>query len=595
MAAPVCDDISRPAGQSAKPKGEAVATAINSLLKQLSDGPDFDIALVGYSTDDSGQAVVDSRWEGALAGRNFVATQDLADNPAAVEQRIRKIPDRANLTGFREESVGFPVWYRSRNQGTASQVRAFQRCAELLTEWNTSATGHRGQSVVVHICAGASGDGNPLKVIDGIRKSSIGGEPPLVFQILLSTSKLAPPTAYTGNRMALAQGAVRDVFDRSSELPAALVNALREAKTPIGKAARGLVYNARLQDVVQVLGLIKTLTRGWPSRPIPVVAPVAPTVPVDNVMETVAVETTPVNAAAETIRLDSVPVELGHADLVFELDPVDDEPLILDAGPREQAGLLVLVLDRSLGDPYAPNNESALQRLQEQANEILAQAAKKPTGQIEAAMISYGLDPTGEADVRTGFEGQLVGRACVRDNELPDGAIRVDVREEDVPNGIGGLMKIPVKKPIYFELDPTPSGGMRAGIQAVSAVVGEWLAAHPSANSRPVVVHLTRGCSDADCGPFEAALEPLTRLGDQVLLHHVVATEEPHPSVAYPTNDGALQTAPLQLLWRLSSPLLGGEELAQTRGPTISASSRGIVVNAKLDVLVPGLRSVVAS
>jgi len=75
-----------------KSNAERVATALNSLLNQLTRGPDFDVAVIGYQTDAADQVHVGSRWGGALGGREFVSTGELAASPLRVETRTRRVP-----------------------------------------------------------------------------------------------------------------------------------------------------------------------------------------------------------------------------------------------------------------------------------------------------------------------------------------------------------------------------------------------------------------------------------------------------------------------------------------------------------------------
>ena len=69
MDTPVSRDPNNPitAAASAKSKAESIGTAVNALLNKLTQGPDFDIALVGYRSDADGGVDVASRWGGTLA------------------------------------------------------------------------------------------------------------------------------------------------------------------------------------------------------------------------------------------------------------------------------------------------------------------------------------------------------------------------------------------------------------------------------------------------------------------------------------------------------------------------------------------------
>ena len=140
-------------GQPPKSKAASLATALNALFKRLGDAPDFDVALIGYQTDSAEQAVVESRWGGALAGREFVSSKELAGNPVTVETRTRKLPNPAGFGPPVEEPVSFPVWYVPQSKGKAPQVAAFRRCHELMTNWLASAGPNPGAPRPSHAAA----------------------------------------------------------------------------------------------------------------------------------------------------------------------------------------------------------------------------------------------------------------------------------------------------------------------------------------------------------------------------------------------------------------------------------------------------------
>ena len=125
-------------GQVPKSKSASIATAANALLKRLGNGSNFDIAVVGYHTDGD-QAIVESRWAGALAGRDFVSVREMADSPATIEERTRKVPNPAGFGPPIEQPVQFPVWYTPDPKGQACQVAAFRRCRDLIGEWSATA------------------------------------------------------------------------------------------------------------------------------------------------------------------------------------------------------------------------------------------------------------------------------------------------------------------------------------------------------------------------------------------------------------------------------------------------------------------------
>lgn len=78
------------------------------------------------------------------------------------------------------------------------------------------------------------------------------------------------------------------------------------------------------------------------------------------------------------------------------------------------------------------------------------------------------------------------------------------------------------------------------------------------------------------------------------VVYHLIMTESPHKSLAYPDTDGDIESSSLKRLWNLSSPLLGRERLCNAR-PTIKSSSRGFVINGKFDLFVEGIKDALAT
>ena len=549
---------------STKSNAERVATAVNSLLNQLAGGPSFPLALVGYQADGAGQVNVGSRFGGSLTGREFVQTAELRGAELRVESRTRKIPAPGGLGPPREEAVEFPVWYEPRLGAKAPQIAAYNHCRGLLERWSADAGPNPGVPLVIHVSAGASGDGNPQLAVSKLLELKTPAGPPLVLQAHLAAAASVSSSLYPSSYVYLTLGSARDLFRRASVLPAHLAEALREAKTTVNAGARGLIYNAKISDLIRMLGLVKTHASSWP---VPGGAGA--------------------NTPAETSALTP------HAPLSLdELKPIplNESP----AGGRERAALVVVVLDRSAADPYAGGTQMPFFKLQDQANDVLKQISKLGELAIDAAIVSYGLGAGGEAEIRTTFDGLLAGQTTVKPGALVEGAIRVDQFDEQVSNGIGGLVTITRKKPIYFDLEPTTGAPPQAAFAAAAQIVADWTAQHPAACLAPIVLHLTRGYFDpAEIEQAAATLAAVSTSSGPVTLYHWIAPETPHKSLVYPADAAELEDPALGKLFEASSPLLARQRLSQEK-PSISPDARGFVINGKFDLLLEGVKDALA-
>ena len=559
--ATVVDDVVASGQRAVKTNAERVATALNSLLGQLSRGPDFDVAMVGYQTDAADQIRVGSRWGGALAGRDFVTTGELAAAPLRMETRTRKMPAPDGIGPPREETVEFPVWYAPALGVKSPQIAAYQYCRDLLTRWAAESGSDVGTPLVIHITAGASGDGNPQRAVDELLQLSTPGGPPLLLMAHLAPSREAATLLYPSSHVYLTLGSARDLFRRVSPLPAHLLTVLKDAKVPVNPAARGLIYNAKIIDVIRMFGLVSAHTKDWPSKGAPV---------------------------AEEPVLEPV------ADMTLETTEPSETESASSPGTAEKAMLLVLLLDRSVEDPFSGSLKSPCAVLQEHANDLLQQIGKLPDGSVEVAIASYGLDAGGQVDVRVGLDGPLAGRTTVASGELAAGAIRVDEVEEQISNGVGGLITVRKKKPIYFELEPTAAAPTAEAFAAIARVAADWCSQHPAASLPPVILHLTRGHAEpAEIEQAAGQLREVTVPAGPVVLYHLVSTETPHKSLAYTDTPDEMAEPSLQKLWELSSPLLGHEWLAADN-PAIKPESRGIVVNGRFDRFLDEIKRVLA-
>jgi hypothetical protein len=532
--------------ESTKTNAERVATSVNNLLKHLSVGPACDVAVVGYRSDADGQPAVGSRWTGGLAGRDFVSSDELA-SAARVETRTKKVPRSDG--SIAEEPLSFSVWYEPVLGAKAPQIAAFRYCRELV-EKRAAAGG--GQGILVHVFAGSSGDGSPQKAVEELLHAAGA---PVVVQCHLAASAALVTTSFPSKQAYLASALARDLFVRASELPDHLRDCLRAAKVQLQSGARAIVHNAKMSDLFRCLQLARQhVTVGAAAPPpAPVPAPVTPTTAVPGG------EAAPPTPAAVS------------------------SPGCSDA--RE--GLVVFVLDRSVEDPFAGNMANPCSRLQEAANDLLKQISTKDLASrpIDAAIVSYGLGGDGQPEVRSTFDGPLAGRSIVRNADLPAGAIRVEEEETQVSNGVGGLITVKKKTPIYFDVEPAAAAPPQPAFEAAAAIIRDWCGQHPSGAS-PILLHLTRGTHDPS--NVDACAAIVSSLGTAVgplLLHHLVITEVPHPSLSYPESDGEIQGDSLRALWHVSSQLPDWEKLQAAKRPHVTAWSRGFVVNGKYDIL----------
>lgn len=276
-----------------------------------------------------------------------------------------------------------------------------------------------------------------------------------------------------------------------------------------------------------------------------------------------------------------------HGDLphVTRLESIS--PAASAAPSATSTTLVAFVLDRSCQTPEASNADpkSPWRRLQDRTNELIGQLVRQGRGALEAAMLAYGIGPDDQPEVLAVPDDPSPESAWFRLSELADRAIRVDEFTDQVSNGIGGLLTITRKRPVFFDLTPTPPASPTVAFAKIAESLLHWTAAHPGVEAETVIVHCTRGAFEP--GAMREALGQLDAVRPVMLppvLYHVIVTEAAHRAVTYPSSPDGLECDGLRTLWELTSPLSQGDALAGKR-PGVSPGARGMVINAVFDVL----------
>src|SRR5262245_61485471 len=167
------DPAPPPAGGEApvggtRPKAQSVADALNRLLQNLvikcakSEGVRdyYQVGVIGYG------ASVGPALGGSLAGRELVPISEIADSPAPVEERTRKVEDGAG--GLVDQTVKFPIWFDPVANGGTPMCQALRQAESILGTW--VAEHPLGfPPIVINITDGESTDGDPTEIAERIK------------------------------------------------------------------------------------------------------------------------------------------------------------------------------------------------------------------------------------------------------------------------------------------------------------------------------------------------------------------------------------------------------------------------------------------
>ncbi|MFE5290499.1 VWA domain-containing protein [Nocardia sp. NPDC056611] len=240
-------------GEVPQKKSDVVADAINRLLTELSvkcakeEGVRdyFHVAIVGYG------AAVGSAFSGALTGRDLVPLSEVADNPARVEERTKKVPDGAG--GLVETTVHFPLWMHPVAGGGTPMTRALRYAESLVRGWVERYPGGF-PPIVINLTDGESTDGAPTEAATAITSQATADGAVLLFNLHVSASG-GTPVVFPSSDAGLPDTYAQTLFAMSSVLPSHMRSYAAAQGQQIGDTTRGFVYNADITSVVQFLDI----------------------------------------------------------------------------------------------------------------------------------------------------------------------------------------------------------------------------------------------------------------------------------------------------------------------------------------------------
>ena len=240
---------------SGRTKALAVSDAINRLLQNLvlkcakSEGVRdyYHVGVIGYGK------TVGPAFSGALAGRELVPVSDIANSPARIEERKKKVDDGAG--GLVEQTIKFPIWFDPTGNGGTPMCQALTKAHQMVFDWvNTSPDGF--PPVVIHITDGESTDGNPAAAMQRLTSLSSSDGQVLLFNLHLSSNPLAAPISFPDSPQALPDAYSRQLFEGASRLtPFMLQVAASDYGLNLEDGARGFVMNGDITLIIKALDI----------------------------------------------------------------------------------------------------------------------------------------------------------------------------------------------------------------------------------------------------------------------------------------------------------------------------------------------------
>jgi hypothetical protein len=241
------------AGSSSQTKASGVADAINRLLQNLvikcakEEGVRdyYHVGVIAYG------ASIGAGFGGSLHGKDLVPVSEIANSPARIEDRTKKVDDGAG--GLVEQKVRFPIWFDPVANGATPMCQALSLARNTLQGWLNQ---HPASfpPIVINITDGEATDGDPsdgASLIKALRSSD--GEV-LLFNVHISSHR-ATPIEFADSESGLPDKFAQLLFNMSSGLPDYMRRMAQEEGYRVSEASRGFVFNANLEAVIKFLDI----------------------------------------------------------------------------------------------------------------------------------------------------------------------------------------------------------------------------------------------------------------------------------------------------------------------------------------------------
>ena len=237
-----------------KTKAAGVSDAINKLLQELvircakEEGVRdyFHIGVIGYG------ATVGPAFGGALAGKKLATVSEIANSPARIEERIKKIDDGAG--GLVDQKVRFPIWFDPSSANGTPMCNALNEAKSVLQGFLAQ---HPNcfPPVVIHITDGESTDGDATENMHALTALSSNDGNVLLFNLHLSSNPNAKSTAFPSDSSSLPDQFAQMLFNNASQLTPFMRSTAGQHGFNLSEGARCFVLNADLVLVVQALDI----------------------------------------------------------------------------------------------------------------------------------------------------------------------------------------------------------------------------------------------------------------------------------------------------------------------------------------------------
>jgi hypothetical protein len=195
---------------------------------------------------------------------------------------------------------------------------------------------------------------------------------------------------------------------------------------------------------------------------------------------------------------------------------------------------------------------------------------------FDVGVIGYGDD-----GARSALGGSLANSLMHPISDLEKYPLRLETRQQRVPDGAGGLVTLDVKFPVWFESRASGSTPMCEALVQSAAVLVDWCDQH-SKSFPPVVIHLSDG--EATDGDPESITEQIRQIRTEdgpIVFMNIFVSGNSSLRTAFPSEEASLPSEMAKRMFRMSSLLSGNiAEAAAIKGYSITNASRAFIFDA---------------
>ena len=246
-------------GQPGMLKMDGAADAVNRVLdaisQRCSQGMDirdyFDIGIITYSTDISGNTILGSALPDTTPEQPFLSVSQVVD-AAEVEEKQVKEPDGAG--GIVEVTRKVPVWLHPTASYGTPMCEALSAASKALQDW-TAAHPDSYPPMVINVTDGDATDGNPVPLAEEIMDLETNDGNVLIYNAHLSEMSALPVQYPSDESQVPPDEYAGQMFRMSSVFPDPVVDLAAGMGLPVTQGSRGYVYNADMVALVQFLDI----------------------------------------------------------------------------------------------------------------------------------------------------------------------------------------------------------------------------------------------------------------------------------------------------------------------------------------------------